>query len=75
MVPTMQLLFARALSVENGMQGWAIRVIIGMTILSVVTVTVRIISRRMRRQKLWWDDWLCIISMVSQITYSTSRLS
>lgn len=68
MASMMTIITARGDPSENGMRGWAIRVIVAMTILSAATVSIRVISRRIRRQKLWWDDWLCIISMVSTIS-------
>lgn len=70
MVPAMQSISARATPAENGVRAWAIRVVTAMTIMSALTVAVRVISRRMRRQKLWWDDWLCIVSMVSHKVHS-----
>lgn len=67
MVSTMVTIYARGEPSEDGMRAWAIGVIVAMTILSAASVVVRIISRRIRRQKLWWDDWLCVTSMVSAI--------
>lgn len=65
MASMMAIITARGDASENGMRAWATSVIIAMTILSASTVAIRVISRRIRRQKLWWDDWLCITSMVS----------
>lgn len=45
-------------------QSWLIAVISVMEGLALLSVALRLISRRIRAQKLWWDDWLIILSMV-----------
>lgn len=55
---------ARSAADAAAVRSWAVKVIISMAVLSAVAVLIRLLSRRIRHQKLWWDDWLCIISMV-----------
>ena len=33
--------------------------------LSVVAVLLRFVSRRLARARLWWDDWLTVVALVS----------
>jgi hypothetical protein len=48
----------------NDLQPWTVQVVTSMTVLSVVCVGLRLFSRYLKGQKLWWDDWLIIFSMV-----------
>ena len=44
-------------------------------IASMTAVAGRFISRRLSHQKLWWDDWLIVISCVSMVVcYKRCRL-
>lgn len=45
-------------------QPWLERVIVAMTIFALCTTCLRIYSRRLNHQDLWWDDYLAIFSMV-----------
>lgn len=44
---------------------WTVEVLISMMVLSMAAIGMRLLSRHIRNQKLWWDDWLCIVAMVS----------
>ncbi|KAL6874276.1 GPCR, PTH11-type [Trichoderma longibrachiatum] len=47
---------------EN-LQPWTVQVVTAMTILAVGCVALRIVSRRLRKQKLEWDDRMIIFSV------------
>lgn len=44
---------------------WTVAVVTAMTVLAVVAVMLRMLSRHLKSQQLWWDDWMIIFSMVS----------
>lgn len=46
------------------MRRWALVVSSMMTFLAVTSILLRLISRRIRLQKLWLDDYLIMFSMV-----------
>lgn len=45
-------------------QPWLERVMVAMTLFALCTTCLRIYSRRLNHQNLWWDDYLAIFSMV-----------
>lgn len=45
-------------------QPWLCRVIIAMTLLALFATGLRILSRHIKKQGLWWDDWMIIFSQV-----------
>ncbi|KAH6604495.1 putative PTH11-type G-protein coupled receptor protein [Trichoderma cornu-damae] len=47
----------------NSLQPWTVQVTVAMTVLSFVCVVLRVISRRIRQQELWWDDSMVIFSL------------
>ena len=49
----------------DNIQPWTVRVISSMTVLAVLAVGMRLSSRHIMGQKLWWDDYMIIFSMVS----------
>lgn len=49
---------------STSLQPWLERMIVSMALLALLATSLRIISRRLNRQALWWDDWLAIWSMV-----------
>lgn len=53
------------------LQPWLIGIASSMAAVSVVFVGLRLISRRLMQQKLWWDDWLIMMSVVCNLV-STS---
>jgi integral membrane sensor domain MASE1 len=34
-------------------------------VVAVVALVLRFISRRITKQKVWYDDWLCVVAFVS----------
>lgn len=48
----------------SNLQPWSIATCVSMTGLAFVTVCLRLLSRYERKQKLWWDDYMVIFSMV-----------
>ncbi|KAG5927994.1 hypothetical protein E4U42_001471 [Claviceps africana] len=48
----------------DNLQPWTVGVVVSMTILTLLTVGLRVVSRRLNRQALWWDDKMIIFSMI-----------
>ncbi|RDL35886.1 Uncharacterized protein BP5553_06498 [Venustampulla echinocandica] len=48
----------------GAMRVWLILVVSWMAILALLCVVLRLVSRRIKKQKLWWDDYLILFSMV-----------
>ncbi|RYP89230.1 hypothetical protein DL769_000154 [Monosporascus sp. CRB-8-3] len=48
---------------EN-LQPWSISVVVAVTLLALLSVALRILARWEKRQRLWWDDYLIIWSML-----------
>lgn len=46
------------------MRTWALAVASVMSFLAACSIVLRLLSRRIRQQKLWWDDKLIMFSMV-----------
>lgn len=46
------------------MRTWALVVASVMSFLAATSIVLRLLSRRIRQQKLWWDDKLIMFSMV-----------
>lgn len=36
-----------------------------MIALSAIAVALRLVSRRLSKVRLWWDDWLILIALVN----------
>lgn len=51
------------------MRRWALVVASVMSFLAAVAICLRLLCRRIRKQPLWWDDYLIMFSMVSGIYY------
>ncbi|KAK7417437.1 hypothetical protein QQX98_004556 [Neonectria punicea] len=47
----------------HNIQPWIMQVVIIMTVLAVTSVGLRLVSRHLKGQKLWWDDWVILFSM------------
>lgn len=47
------------------LQPWTVQVTVSMTVLALLCVVLRIVSRRLRKQPLGWDDYMILFSMVS----------
>lgn len=48
----------------DNLQPWTVQVVSSMTVLALLAVGLRLVSRRIKAQKLWLDDWMIIFSMV-----------
>ncbi|KAG5983498.1 hypothetical protein E4U55_008020 [Claviceps digitariae] len=48
----------------DNLQPWTVAVVVSMTLLALFTVGLRLVSRRLNRQALWWDDKMIIFSMI-----------
>ncbi|KAF4974950.1 hypothetical protein FZEAL_8213 [Fusarium zealandicum] len=48
---------------EN-IQPWTVEVVVCMTILALSSVGLRLYSRHLKAQTLWWDDYIIIFSMI-----------
>lgn len=48
----------------DNIQPWTVSVVVAMTILALVSVALRLLSRRIKGQPLWWDDYMIVFSMV-----------
>lgn len=46
------------------MRVWALSVASVMSFLAFVSISMRLISRHIRAQPLWWDDYIIMFSMV-----------
>jgi hypothetical protein len=48
----------------DNLQPWTVAVVVSVTVLSTVTVALRLASRYIKGQGLWWDDYTIIFSQV-----------
>ncbi|OJJ07025.1 hypothetical protein ASPVEDRAFT_141141 [Aspergillus versicolor CBS 583.65] len=48
----------------DSLQPWTVATVSAVTVLAFVAVCLRLLARFERKQKLWWDDWMIIWSMV-----------
>lgn len=46
------------------LQPWLEKILVGMSAFALLATCLRICSRRLNKQRLWWDDWLAVLSMV-----------
>lgn len=49
---------------RHNVQPWTVQVVVSVTVLSAVAVGLRLFSRYIKGQKLWWDDYMIIFSLV-----------
>lgn len=68
------MLSLRQESDQDSLQQWTIATVASVTVLAFVTVCLRLLARYERGQKLWWDDFMIIFSMVSLILPFSSQL-
>ncbi|KAH8908306.1 integral membrane protein [Coniochaeta sp. PMI_546] len=47
----------------DNLQPWTVQVVTSVTVLAAVCVGLRLFSRHLKGQKLWWDDYLIMFSM------------
>jgi nicotinamide riboside transporter PnuC len=50
---------------RDSLQNWFKATTGVVTALAVVAVGLRLLARYEKKQKLWWDDWMIIWSLVS----------
>lgn len=50
---------------SHNLQPWVTATTISVTVLAFMSVLLRLWARFERKQKLWWDDWMILWSMVS----------
>ncbi|KAK1584958.1 uncharacterized protein LY79DRAFT_559905 [Colletotrichum navitas] len=48
----------------QNLQPWIVQVVVSVTLLAVLAVALRLYSRQVKGQQLWWDDYLIVWSMV-----------
>lgn len=56
------------------LQPWLIGVVASLAALSALFVGLRLLCRRRLQQKLWWDDWLIILSMACNLFFSVGLI-
>jgi len=49
---------------SHNIQPWTVSVVTSVTILALLSVGLRLTSRRIKGQPLWWDDYMIVFSMV-----------
>lgn len=57
---------------QGSLRPWLTRVLVSMTLLAMLATGLRIWSRRLNQQSLWWDDWLAIFNMVRNLVNPVS---
>ena len=57
----------------DNLQPWTVGVVASVTVLATVSVILRIVSRRIKQQPLWWDDYMIIFSLVRLLPVSNYR--
>ncbi|KAK4201137.1 hypothetical protein QBC40DRAFT_264379 [Triangularia verruculosa] len=48
----------------DNLQPWTLATVVSVTVLSTVSIGMRLYARYLRAQKLWWDDWMIIFSQL-----------
>ena len=48
----------------DNLQPWTVAVVASVTVLATVAVVLRMVSRYIKAQHLWWDDYMIIFSLV-----------
>ncbi|KAH6631346.1 hypothetical protein F5144DRAFT_531946 [Chaetomium tenue] len=48
----------------HNIQPWTVEVMVSVTVLAIVSVALRLYSRHLKGQKLWWDDYMIIFSLL-----------
>lgn len=49
---------------KQNIQPWTVEVVVSMTVLALVSCALRLYSRHLKAQKLWWDDYVILFAMV-----------
>lgn len=58
---------------KHNIQPWTVEVVVSMTVLALVSCGLRLYSRHLKAQKLWWDDYVILFSMVGTLTVCYAR--
>ena len=45
-------------------------VVVVLLVIAAITVVLRLISRRLVGINLWWDDWLILLALASDLVWS-----
>ncbi|KAH7189533.1 uncharacterized protein B0J16DRAFT_303385 [Fusarium flagelliforme] len=48
---------------RHNIQPWTVEVVVSMTVLALVSCVLRLYSRHLKAQKLWWDDYVILFAM------------
>ncbi|RBR09477.1 uncharacterized protein FIESC28_09861 [Fusarium coffeatum] len=48
---------------RHNIQPWTVEVVVSMTVLALASCVLRLYSRHLKAQKLWWDDYVILFSM------------
>lgn len=59
----------------HNLQPWTVEVVTSVTALATVAVALRLLSRHIKAQKLWWDDYMIIFSLVCVARYCSRRMN
>jgi hypothetical protein len=51
----------------HNLQPWTVAVVASVTVLAAVAVALRLLSRHIKGQQLWWDDYMIIFSQVHRL--------
>jgi hypothetical protein len=51
----------------HNIQSWTVSVVVSVTILALVSVGLRLFSRHIKAQPLWWDDYMIVFSMLCPV--------
>lgn len=57
----------------DSLQPWTVAVVVSVTVLALLAIGLRLLSRRLNRQPLWWDDKMIVFSMVSSFFFFCAR--
>ncbi|KAK2041702.1 integral membrane protein [Colletotrichum somersetense] len=49
---------------SENVQPWVVQVVVSVTVLALAAVGLRLYSRQVKGQKLWWDDYFIVWSMI-----------
>ncbi|KAK0673070.1 hypothetical protein QBC41DRAFT_312116 [Cercophora samala] len=48
----------------DNLQPWTLATVVSVTVLSTISVLLRLAARYLKAQKLWWDDWMIVFSQL-----------
>ncbi|KAM0242058.1 hypothetical protein ACHAP5_007456 [Fusarium lateritium] len=53
---------------KHNIQPWTVEVVVSMTVLALASCALRLYSRHLKAQKLWWDDYVILFAMCWNLT-------